>query len=146
MIYDRLENLEKYKGIAPNLDTVIDFLIAHNPFELPMGLTEIDGDCAWLTRHTNPMRADKEALWERHQQYIDLQLGLKDGETIDYLPEDCLNEWEPWKADLQLSKEYRPGIHVPLKAGTFMIFFCMELHRPAIGEGNSSKVVCKIRA
>ena len=144
MIWDRLENLEKYKGISAELDTVIDYLAAHDPFTLPMGRTEIDGDQAWLTRHENPMRRDKEALWERHQKYIDLQIGLKDGELIGFLPEDTLSGWQPWQGDLQLSREYRQGILLPLNAGIFMIFFGMELHRPSIGEGPGSKVVCKI--
>lgn len=146
MIYDRLENLGKYKGICPNLDTVINYLGEHDPHELAMGRTEIDEDRAWLTRHENPMRRDEEALWERHRLYIDLQIGLKNGEMVDYLPQDTLDQWREWQGDLQLSAARKSGIALPLDADTFMIFFGMELHRPAIGEGNSSKVVCKIRA
>ena len=48
MIYDLLENIGRYRGICPNLDTAIRFLMDTDLNTLPTGKTEIDGDRVYL--------------------------------------------------------------------------------------------------
>ena len=43
MIYDLLENIGRYRGICPNLDTAIRFLMDTDLNTLPTGKTEIHG-------------------------------------------------------------------------------------------------------
>ena len=39
MICDTLEHLARYKGLHPNLDTAIDYLLTHDLSALPNGRT-----------------------------------------------------------------------------------------------------------
>ena len=43
MITDHLNNLSRYRGLHPALDTAIDWLANHDLAALPLGCTEIDG-------------------------------------------------------------------------------------------------------
>ena len=48
MIYDKLSNLGLYKGMNPNLDTAIDYILSHDLNELPLGKTVVDGDNVYV--------------------------------------------------------------------------------------------------
>lgn len=43
MIYDKLENIERYRGMSVWLDQAIDFLTGTDLAALPLGRTEING-------------------------------------------------------------------------------------------------------
>ena len=44
MICDTLQHLGRYRGLHPNLDTAIDYLLTHDLAAMPLGRTEVDGD------------------------------------------------------------------------------------------------------
>ena len=52
MICDTLQHLGRYRGLHPNLDTAIDYLLTHDLAALQLGRTEVDGDKAlWESCH-----------------------------------------------------------------------------------------------
>ena len=69
MICDTLEHLGRYKGLHPNLDTAIDYLLAHDLSALPDGRTEVDGDEVFI----NVMDADLNPHTGSHAEYHRLQ-------------------------------------------------------------------------
>ena len=48
MICDTLQHLGRYRGLHPNLDTAIDYLITHDLAALQLGRTEVDGDKVFI--------------------------------------------------------------------------------------------------
>ena len=48
MICDTLQHLVRYRGLHPNLDTAIDYLLTHDLAALPLGRTEVDGDKVFI--------------------------------------------------------------------------------------------------
>ena len=54
MVTDSLQNLEQYRGLHKNMDTVIDFLKKCDLTALPDGKTVIDGERVFV----NVMEAD----------------------------------------------------------------------------------------
>ena len=48
MICDTLQHLGRYRGLHPNLDTAIDYLLTHDLTALPLGRTEVDGDKVFI--------------------------------------------------------------------------------------------------
>ena len=61
MIFDRLCNLDRYRGISPNIDRGIDFLQAADLTALPLGRVEIVGDEVY-GRGKNPFHLEGQTL------------------------------------------------------------------------------------
>lgn len=60
MIYDKLENIGRYKGMNKHLDTAIDYILHNDLSSLPSGRTELDGDNVYI----NVMEA-AAGLWKQ---------------------------------------------------------------------------------
>ena len=50
MIYDKLSEIARYRGLSENLDMGIRFLQSTDLFSLPMGRTEILGSDVYCNR------------------------------------------------------------------------------------------------
>ena len=84
MIVGKLVDLYRYKGIAHNIDTAIDYLLSHDLMALPKGKTVVDGDNVYINRDTYVARPLNECFFENHENYIYLQIVLKGKEVIGY--------------------------------------------------------------
>ena len=70
MIYDTLNNLPNYLGMSENLDAVIEFVMARDINNLPVGKTRILGDKAVVTVSTvTPQTSDKALFQRRHRRH-----------------------------------------------------------------------------
>lgn len=82
MIYDKLANIGRYKGMGKNLDTAIDYILHSDLSSLPLGRTELDGDNVYI----NVMEATAGPLetrgYEIHKKYMDIQIDLSGTEII----------------------------------------------------------------
>lgn len=83
MIFDKLTNLEVYRGMNPNLDTAIDFLMSHDLESLPLGRTEIDGGNVFLNKMEAAASPAHGRQFEVHKKYMDVQIDLSGVERID---------------------------------------------------------------
>ena len=90
MIADILSNLGRYKGLHPNLDTAIDYLLCHPLDNLPDGRIDIDGDKVFLTIQSPQFR--QHDGYEKHAKYMDIQIALAEGESICYRLA-CFSSW-----------------------------------------------------
>ncbi len=81
MIFDKIANIGRYKGINKNLDTAIDYIRNNDLSSLPMGRTELDGEV-----YINVMEANAAPLetkcYEIHKKYMDIQIDLSGTEII----------------------------------------------------------------
>lgn len=82
MIYDTIENIDKYKGITKWFDFAADFLKETDLSTLPIGKTEICGDHVFV----NVMEADtadeNEVNFEIHKKYWDIQIDIEGTERV----------------------------------------------------------------
>lgn len=135
MIFDTINNLNKYININVGFKTVLDFINNNDLHSLPLGKFTIDNN-VW---YNNQEYIGKEETnkYESHIKYIDIQLLLDGEEYIDYSKDkaivneinekDCYFQESVDKTRLRLSKNY------------FAIFFPGELHKPGI-KINSNKI------
>lgn len=121
-----------------NLDTI-------RPGKYP-----IDGDSVFATVTENPTKDFENTKWEFHKKFIDIQMVIKGSEKMGILPIDKLTVTDVYndKKDVGfgISDE---GEFCLAEAGTFLIFFPGDAHRPNIkteGCDKDKKIVIKVKA
>lgn len=149
MIIDTLAHASQYIGLTPNLDRAIRYMMETDFAAMETGRYEVDGDNVYCMLQENTCKPPEDTKWEIHRDYIDIQLGLLDGEGIGYAPASMITRWEAYQSekDVALSDDKQPGIILPLKKGTFVVLFPHDAHRPCIRlseASNGRKIVLKI--
>ena len=84
MICDTLQHLGRYRGLHPNLDTAIDYLLTHDLAALQLGRTEVDGDKVFINLMDATLHPDAGYHPEYHKLYADLQVDLTGSEGWGY--------------------------------------------------------------
>ena len=92
MICDTLQHLGRYRGLHPNLDTAIDYLLTHDLAALQLGRTEVDGDKVFINLMDATLHPDAGYHPEYHKLYADLQVDLTGSEGWGYTN-------LPWRGD-----------------------------------------------
>lgn len=149
MIYDKIENAGKYKGISQRLDKALDFLKNMKPEELVVGKYELEGsDLFYLVQEYETV-VESSGKYETHQNYIDIQLLVSGTEIIRCTIYDNPNITQPYNADNDIEfYSLDKGYDFRLIPGTFVLVMPGELHAPKIMETSIQhvkKIVVKIR-
>lgn len=84
MIVGKIKDLYRYKGIAKNIDTAIDYLLNNDVLAMAPGKYLIDGDNVILNRDTYVAKPLSDCFFENHDVYMDLQVVLKGQEIFAY--------------------------------------------------------------
>ena len=137
MIYDKLERLTMYKGLNPNLDTLIDHVLNLDVNALHAGKNEVDGDKCWLLNNGAKL-APERAKYERHKEYIDLQIPIDEGEIIVVKPMEDL-DWPPFDTETGFT-DGPDGIPLDMMPGTFAIFFPGDAHGCGLSKAGQTEV------
>lgn len=137
MIFDKMENLAQYKGLGAHLDQLIDFVLSHDFNALLPGKNEIDGTNCWLNNNVAAL-VPESARYERHMEYIDLQIPLDEGEIITVKPVTDL-EWPPFDTETAFT-DGPSGTPLDLVPGTFAIFFPGDAHNCGISKAGQTQV------
>lgn len=146
MILDSMTHIGRYRGIHPNLDLAIDYVMGRDLDALPDGRHDIAGDAAYVMI-SSPALGDNP-MWEKHQLYADIQIALRDGESIAWADADSLSGFSPYdeaKGDIQKSHDAAPGVVCALQKGQFGLYFPQDAHRPGLGQGATRKAVVKVK-
>ena len=143
MIYDKLENLEKY----PSLAKVKNFLDKQNGKILQNGKYEIDDNCYVAVSEYNTV--ESAGLFEGHLKYIDLQV-IIDGEEYVHVQEKCKCKLQQVYDEVKDAAFYKADEYhnFYLGKGFFVVFDKNDLHRPCIsvnGEKKVKKYVFKLK-
>lgn len=147
MIFDKLENLKIYKGMNPNLDTAIDFILSHDLHELPLGKTVIDGDKVYINVMDAKAFPIEERAYEVHKNYMDIQMDLSGIERIDTgdSTKTTLLDYDQAK---DVAKAETPDLaSCIIGPDNFIICMAMEPHKPNIAVCEDTvlkKAVCKV--
>lgn len=137
MIFDRLERLGQYRGLHPNLDKLIDFVTGHDFGSLAPGKNDIDGDNCWLNSNVAELKSET-ALFERHMEYLDLQIPIDEGEIITVRPVEDLN-WPDSDAETRFT-EGPAGTPLDMVPGTFAVFFPGDAHNCGLSKAGQTQV------
>lgn len=142
MIYDRIDNIEYYKGLSPNIALALDFLKQMKP-DTAVGTYQINQhEKAIVSEYETKM--ENEYGYEAHRKNIDIQYLLLGEEHIACLPIERLKETKSYSedndaafyaADIKLQPSY-----LSLLPGYFTIFFPQDGHMPQLCVDKPMKV------
>ena len=147
MIYDKVENIESYLGMSPNLDAAILEIKEHYLEIWPAGRHEIKDDSIYC----NVVHAEtkNESVWERHKQYLDIHIVISGNEIIRCANFKDVNGWNEYNYidDYSLAPFSSKGIDIPLIPGWFLIIFPQDAHISLLRNNSeySDKKIYKVK-
>ncbi|MBR5598091.1 MAG: YhcH/YjgK/YiaL family protein [Lachnospiraceae bacterium] len=147
MIYDKLSNMKLYKGMNPNLDTAIDYILSHDLNELPLGKTVVDGDNVFINVMDAKAFPVEERFYEVHKKYMDIQMDLEGVERIDTGDISSM-VMDDFDEDKDVAKATAADLaQCIIGPGNFIICMAGEPHKPNIAVNENhvlKKAVCKV--
>ncbi|ADQ90473.1 hypothetical protein B5M19_02785 [Mesomycoplasma hyopneumoniae] len=133
MIYDKLENFDKYSFLNKNFAKLAVFLKENNLNEIPLGKTQIDGNKIFVINVDVTSFDDTNALYEYHRRYADVHIVLDEEEQYFFdFSEKLINKISDYseKDDVAFyAKDSTRNLIKPLK-GEFLIFLPGDAHLP----------------
>ena len=151
MIVGKLVDLYRYKGIAKNIDTAIDYILNNDLMALPKGKTIVDGDNVYINRDTYVAKPYEECFFENHENYIDIQIVLKGKERIGYthISNPTLKVTTPYNAEKDVTKyNYNPkgALFMTIEEG-FALVYTEDAHlaKCKADDNITEKLVVKVK-
>ena len=83
MIYDKLKNIDLYKGLYPNLDIAIDYIKTGEYKNLPLGKQDIVGKDVWVSVIEIEGKDVATTPFEIHKKYLDIHVDITGCELIE---------------------------------------------------------------
>lgn len=146
---DVSEFARQYHANKDYWDKAFAFLKEKDLNSLPAGKYPIDGTNVFASVTEDPSKDLDKTQWESHRKYIDLQYVVKGEEKMGKYPFEKLSVTKPYDEGRDVANYSGEGEIYDVPAGTFMIFFPANAHRPNITPGGNKpvkKVVIKILA
>lgn len=147
MIFDSLENISRYKGIAGKLPFALEFLAKTDLHSLNPGRIEVDGDVLFALVQEYETKPLEKGLWEAHRKYIDVQYMVTGIERMGYGKLGLMKPGE-YTAEKDFQAVEGTGNFVDVFPGYFAIFYPDDAHMAGLisGEtGKIKKVVMKVK-
>lgn len=150
MIYDGLDAIGLYRGLSRGLDVLIDWLGKNDPADLPLGITEIDGKRVYANVMNTSTKHEKDARFETHRKYMDVQIDLEGAECFKTTPGAVVPAGD---FDEATDKGYCHAaegnddlLEGCLAGGRFVVFMIGEPHMPNLvtpgAEPGAIKKIC----
>lgn len=131
-------------------DKAFTYLKEQNLQTIAKGKYPIDGDNVFASVTEDPSKDFDKTNWESHRKYIDLQCVVVGEEKMGKWPvAEVTTTTKPYDETKDVANYTAPGKFYNIPAGTFIIFFPGEAHRPNITPGGNKvvkKIVIKVRA
>lgn len=147
MVYDKIDNIETYKGLSKDIYEGLKFLKNATP-DLACGVHEINPRVKaivseYVTKSVN------ENGYEAHRKFIDIQYLLKGTEKNCSLPIEKLKETKAYseEKDAAFYEAEVPAQELMLGDGYFVIYLPQDGHMPGLsvnGPERVKKVVVKV--
>ena len=152
MIYDSLKNAAQYKGLHAGIDQVLEAAKAYTADNYPEKTRVVlDGDNVFMNMAAYETHSTEKAVFEAHQQYVDVMVMIDGVETIYVKPTDRLSHvYQEYKPEVEalLADFDADATPLRLEAGTFVILFPQDAHSPACdadGTQNVKKIIGKVK-
>ena len=149
MIVGKLKDLKRYKGIHPNIDEAIDYVLNNDLLALPKGKT-IVSENVFINRDTYVANPIEKCFFENHEHYLDLQIVLKGKELFGYtdISNPSLQVTTPYNAEKDVTKytATEDTIYIVLDEG-FALVFNEDIHlaKCKVNDEIVEKAVVKIK-
>ena len=146
MIYDKLTNILRYKGMNSNLDLALDYIYEHR--DTLGGDVEILGKEVYGFGCTYDTVAESEAFFEAHAKYADIQIMTKGSEWVDVSDISVLTVDEAHPDRDFWAMSGKAETRVTLEPGSFLLVLPGDAHKLKIQIGQSenvSKAVFKVK-
>jgi len=157
MVYDKIDNIEIYKGLSPDIYEALKFLQNATP-STPTGVIQLNPRVKAIVSEYET-KAVNENGYEAHKRYIDIQALLEGEERIACQPIEWLTQTKPYSEDcdaafyaapevsLHPSEESRlPSSLIPLPSNLtlrpryFAILYPQDGHMPQLSVTTPTKV------
>jgi len=148
MILDHLENSALYLPLNPLFAKAFAFLSRPDLQDLSPGKYEIDGERLFAIVVDEPGRERSAAVLEIHERYVDIQYVVGGTDEMGWKPlalcTDPAGDYDREK-DARFFND-RPDIWLPVRAGSFAVFFPQDAHTAMVSAENIRKVIVKVAA
>ncbi len=147
MVYDKIDNIETYKGLSEDIYEGLKFL-KNATLDLACGVHEINPRVKAIVSEYET-KAVNENGYEAHRQFVDIQYLLKGAEKNCCLPIEKLRETKAYseEKDAAFYEANVPTQELMLGDGCFAIYWPQDGHMPGIcvsGQQKVKKVVIKV--
>ncbi len=148
MIYTKLAQLNRYKGMSISLDTAIDFLGKADLSQLVMGRNDVDGEQVYINRFDYTTLPEEEAIWEGHRYYADIHVVLEGEERIGVTDASSLTAGAYDEAGDFIPYEGPVDSWVTMRPGDVLVVFPEDVHKVKVqlyGASGVKKAVFKVK-
>lgn len=148
MIYDKLDNIETYAGISPDILLGLKWLKDVNP-DIANGVYEINSRVKAIVSEFTTKEINGNG-YEAHREFIDIQYLISGEEVVNSLPLEYLNELKAYNKESDAAFYVETGIkpqELLLGIGYFAILFPQDGHMPCLCTNEPvevKKVVVKV--
>lgn len=147
MIYGEIKELNNYKGINPNLDRAIDYILTYEYKNGKAGKNVVEEDIIYFNMpDSNAMTKELEnGFIEGHKRYIDIHIVIEGHERIGYIPRSKAKIKQEYNAEGDFEEfigDYEALI--PLDNEKFLILFPNEPHAAMLKYGDSIEPIKKV--
>ncbi len=147
MIIDTLDNIEKYALLSENIKKGIGYLKEILEKGSPLGRTDFDNGI-YTSVTSYDTKNPRDAKWETHEKFIDIQFIVEGGEIIGYAPKADLGKGLGYDEKKDIEFFTYEGDYTPLKLvpGTFAIFFPEDGHKACVRDRSATakKLLVKV--
>ena len=147
MIYDKLDNIDVYKGLSEDLYEGLAFLRQATP-DIANGVYQLNPRVKAIVSEYET-RTENECGFEAHRRFIDIQCTLRGIEKVCCHPIEKLTETTPYNEenDAALYSADVQSQEMVIGDGYFAVFFPQDGHMPQLCLGQPmpvKKVVVKV--
>ena len=153
---DALGNATMYGGLGPGIARALQFLndpqtraLEPSGFGAENSLRQaIEGEEIFALIQRYRTRPPRDAFWEAHRKYVDVQCVVEGVECMGHAPIGAMITAKPYDADRDLTV-LEPDAHTPcnfinVKAMHFTVFFPHDAHMPGLMANGVAAEVKKI--
>lgn len=148
MVHDRLDRWRLHAPAGSRLARAFGYLAAIDPFAVPDGRVDVEGDTIFALHQQYDTRAIGDCRFESHRTYIDIQFVFEGEEIMGCEDVDRLAVRDPYDPAKDIAFYEWPASHSSalVRAGEFAIFHPGDGHAPGIraGAAHVRKIVMKV--
>jgi len=148
MITDKISNIDLYKNISNRLAKGLDLLKDPALLTRTDGKYEVDGTNLFYLVQRYKTKKVKDAKFEAHKNYIDIQAILRGKEIIGYAHINGLKVSVPYKEDVLFFETPEQYTELKLSESMFAVLFPEDAHMPLCdfgGQNDVVKIVVKVK-
>lgn len=132
MVYDKLDNIEIYRGLSDDIYEGLVFLKNTDP-EIAKGVYQINPRVKAIVSEYETKIVNEHG-YEAHKRFIDIQCNLKGIEKVCCLPIERLRETKPYDSEIETTfymVEEKPQEMI-IGNNYFAIFYPQDGHMPQL--------------